>query len=133
MKYLVFDISSMLYRTFFQNKNEDVVTNAGLAHHMALMSMRKFYNKFQPHKVVMTFDRPSWRKEYTLSEDCISGKKYKGNRRQKMTPKQQEKFAAFMTHIQEFEGLMRDHTNIICLSKEGLEADDLIAGFVEAY
>jgi len=133
MKYLVFDISNVLYRTFFANKQHDVDTSTGLAHHTALMSMNKFFKKFRPHKVVMAFDRSSWRKEYTTSEEALTSKKYKGNRRQKMTPKEQEKFERFCEHINEFEEIMRTHTSVICLAGENLEADDLIAGFVQAY
>lgn len=133
MKYLVFDISNVLYRTFFANKQLDVDTSTGLAHHTALMSMNKFYRQFNPDKVVMALDRSSWRKAYTASEECISEKKYKGNRRQKMTPSEQEKFARFMNHVQELEEIIRKHTSIICLAADGLEADDLIAGFIEAY
>lgn len=133
MKYLVFDISNVLYRTYFANKAHDVDTSTGLAHHTALMSMNKFYRQFKPHKVVMAFDRSSWRKQYTASDECISGKKYKGNRRQKMTPKEKEKFMRFLEHVNEFEDIMREHTSVVCLGADGLEADDFIAGFCEAY
>lgn len=134
MKYLIFDISSVLYRTFFQNKNQDVVTSTGLAHHMALMSMNKFYKEFKPKTgVVAAFDRHSWRKDYTNSEHCLSQKPYKSNRRRNMTPAQEAKFFAFKQHVDEFESILQEHTAIICLSCDGLEADDLIAGFVQAY
>lgn len=133
MKYLIFDISNVLYRTFFANKNYSLEDSSGLAHHMALMSMHKFYRQFQPNVVVMAFDRPSWRKQYTLSENCISGKKYKGNRRQKMTPAEKAKFEEFINHVNEFEQIMKEHTRCMCLANDGLEADDLIAGMVEAY
>lgn len=132
--YLIFDISGILYRTFFANKNIDVETSTGLAHHVALVSMNKFYKKFKPKKkVVAAFDRSSWRKKFTASDQCLSKKPYKGNRRQNMTPSEQEKFARFMDHVVEFEEILQTHTSIICLAAEGLEADDLIAGFIEAY
>jgi len=133
MKYLVFDISNVLYRTFFANKQHDVDTSTGLAHHTGLMSMNKFYKKFRPDRVVMAFDRHSWRKTYTASEEALTSKKYKGNRRLNMTPKEQEKFERFKEHVDEFEDLMRKHTSVICLAGNELEADDLVAGFVEAY
>ena len=133
MKFLTFDISNVLYRTFFANKQHDVDTSTGLAHHTALMSMNKFFKKFRPDKVVMTFDRHSWRKTYTATEEALTSKKYKGNRRLKMTPKEQEKFDRFKEHINEFEELMRVNTSVICLGRDELEADDLIAGFTEAY
>jgi len=132
-KYIVFDISNLLYRAFFANKTEDDQTTAGLAHHMALMTLNKYYKQFQPHKVVMTFDRSSWRKEYTASEFCQSGKPYKGNRRQSMTPREREKFEAFLAHLNEFEELMNVHSSVICLAGEGLEADDLVAGFCQKF
>ena len=133
-KYILFDISNLLYRCFFANKSNDDVTAAGLAHHMALTTLNKYYKNFQPHKVVMAFDRSSWRKLYTADEElCLSGKPYKGNRRQSMTPKEKAKFELFLDHLSEFEDMMRVHTSIVCLAGDGLEADDLVAGFCQAH
>jgi len=132
-KFIVFDISNLLYRAFFANKQQDDQTTAGLAQHMALVTLNKYFKAYKPHKVVMAFDRSSWRKEYTASEFCQSGKPYKGNRRQSMTPKEREKFEAFLSHLSEFEELMRVHSSVICLAGDGLEADDLVAGFCQRY
>lgn len=131
MKYLVFDISNMLYRTFFVQRQETDETLAGLATHTALVTLNKYFKKYKPHKVVMAFDRKSWRKEYTASDECISKKPYKGNRRQDMTPAQQEKYARFIDHMKEFEALIENYTTIITLVEQDLEADDLIAGFCQ--
>lgn len=134
MKILVFDISNMLYRTFFANKQIDAETGTGLACHTALTTLNKYYRQFKPHKVVMAFDRTSWRKAYTAdTELCISGKPYKGNRRQNMTPSEKEKFGRFVAHLNEFEDLMAEHTSVICLRGEALEADDLVAGVVDLF
>lgn len=131
MKYLVLDITNILYRTFFAHKSEGDITLAGLASHTALVTINKYYKAFKPHKIIMCFDRTSWRKEYTLSDVCISGKKYKGNRRQKMTPKEKEKYELFIGHLNEFEDMIRDHTTIVTLAGKGLEADDLVAGTIQ--
>lgn len=131
MKYLVFDITNLLYRTFFAHKSEDDVTIAGMAHHMALMTLNKYFKYYKPHKVIMCFDRSSWRKEYTKSDECVSGKVYKGHRRKKMSPSQKEKYEAFLDHIAEFEEIMKVHTSAVVLAGEGLEADDLISGCVD--
>lgn len=136
MKLLVFDITNMLYRSFFANQanvGNDVDTAAGLAHHMALVTLNKYFNKFKPHQVYMASDRPSWRKVYTMSDACLSGKKYKGNRRQKQTPKQEEVFRLFLEHVNEFESMMSDHTTVRVLKADLLEADDLIAGMVQLH
>lgn len=132
-RYIVFDISNLLYRTFYANKSEDDTTLGGLAHHMALTTLNKYFKQFQPDKVIMTFDRPNWRKAYTESEDCVSKKIYKGQRRQKMTPKEKEKYARFKEHLKSFEVMMREHTSVVCLAGDGLEADDLVAIFVQMH
>lgn len=133
MKYLVFDISNLLYATFFAHKQETDTTLAGLAMHSALMTLNKYFRQFKPNKVVMAFDRHSWRKDYTASEKCISKRPYKGNRRQNMTPSEQAKYERFCEHLVDFERLITDHTSIITLAGKDLEADDLIGGFVQAH
>lgn len=132
--YIVFDISNLLYRCFYSQKNEDEETISGLAVHSALTTLNKYYKQYKPAKrVVMCFDRGSWRKEYTNSDNCISGKPYKGNRRQDMTASQIQKWEAFKEHLKEFEQLIETHTTIITLYQDRLEADDLMAGFVQMH
>lgn len=132
--YLIFDISNVLYRTFFANKNEDASTIVGLATHQGLLTLNKYYKLTKPTKgVIMAFDRGSWRKEYTATDLCISGKPYKGNRRKDLSPRQQLKFEAFIGHLREFEGLITKHSTIKTLACEMLEADDLIAGFIQKF
>jgi hypothetical protein len=128
--YLVLDISNLLHRTFFAQTGEDDTTLAGLACHMALTTLNKYYKKFRPRKrVVMCFDRSSWRKEYTAKHDFL--KPYKGNRRKDMTPAQKAKYERFVNHLGEFESLIINHTKVATLFGDRLEADDLIAGFVQ--
>lgn len=133
MKYLVFDISNMLYRSFYSQRNESDDVLAGLATHLALTTLNKYFKLYKPSKVVMAFDRHSWRKDYTASDLCVSKKPYKGNRRQDMTQSQKIKYAKFMEHMREFEQLIFDNTTIIALKEDNLEADDLIAGFAQIY
>lgn len=130
--WLVFDISNILYRTFFAQRDETDDVIAGLATHSALTTLNKYFKAYKPtHGVVMAFDRSSWRKAYTASEACVSKKLYKGNRRKDMTPSQKEKYARFLEHIDEFEQLIAEHTTIVTLAQPTLEADDLIAGFCQ--
>ena len=102
MKYLVFDITNILYRTFYAHTTEDDITVAGLAANSALVTINKYYKQYVPHKIIMCFDRYSWRKDYTASDKCISGKPYKGNRRQNMTPSQKARYELFLKHVDEF-------------------------------
>jgi 5'-3' exonuclease len=132
-KLLVFDISNVLYRTFFANRNLDDLTTAGLAHHQALTTLNKYYNEHKPDKVIMTFDRANWRVDYSTSDECLSGKKYKGQRRQDMTPGEKERYELFKAHLSDFENLMREHTSIPCMAADGLEADDIMAGVAQIF
>jgi len=131
MIYLVFDITNILYRTFYAHKTEDDITVAGLASHTALVTINKYFKQFKPNKVVMCFDRHSWRKDYTASAKCVSKKPYKGQRRQKMTEKEKARYELFLGHINDFEDMIHKHTSIIGLAGESLEADDLVAGVIQ--
>jgi 5'-3' exonuclease len=129
--YLLLDISNLLYRTFYAQLSGDEDTIAGMAMHSALTTLNKYYKIYKPKKVVMVFDRSSWRKEYTAEYDYL--KPYKGNRRKDQTEAQKAKYTKFIEHVAQFEKLINDHTTIILLAGERLEADDLIAGFVQRY
>lgn len=125
--WLVFDTTNMLFRAFHHAESESVDVVSGLAVHTALTTLNKYYKKIKPTRVITAFDRSSWRKEYTAQPDRITKLKYKGNRRQGMTPAQQAKFEAFMEHCKAFEDMIRTHTTITAIAQDRLEADDLIA------
>lgn len=128
MKYIAYDISNLLHRCFYANRGEsDDTVIAGMAHHVALTTLNKYYKKYNPDKIIMCFDRPNWRKTHTALDTTISPKVYKANRQQ-MTESQKAKRKLFMEHLTEFENLMREHTSVICLAADELEADDLMAG-----
>ncbi len=131
MKYLLFDAGNILYRTFYVHKNEDDMTIAGLAANTALLTINKYYKENKPCKVVMAFDRHSWRKDYTNSDECVSVKKYKGNRRLNMTAKEEARYKLFLEHVAEFEDMVRECTSIAVIADDGLEADDGIAGMCQ--
>ena len=131
MRYLIFDVSNLLHKTFYAHNTEDDITLAGLASHSALTTVNKYYNKFKPQKMIMAFDRPSWRINYTKSDKCVSGLVYKGERRKNQTPKQKERYKLFKQHITDFETLVTENTSIVTLARSELEADDLIAGCVQ--
>jgi hypothetical protein len=131
---LCVDMSNLLHKTFYVNakeKEEDLIV---LAYHTSLITLNKYHKLYKPSQTVFVFDRGNWRKDYTSDPElCYSGKLYKGQRRQNMTPAQQRRYAHYLTFMNDFEQLMRDHTGITCLAGEGLEADDLIAGIAQVY
>lgn len=131
--WLVFDISNMLYRTFYSASSESADTAAGLAIHSALTTLNKYYRLIQPSRVILAIDRTSWRKAYMQRPDRVSALEYKGQRRKNMTEQQAEKYAQFKQHCKDFEQLIADHTTITCLAADSLEADDLMAAVCGTY
>lgn len=132
MKYLVLDCGSVMHRAYHAHSTKDEDTPS-LAIHTTIQSINKFYQKFNPNKIVLAFDRSSWRKDYTKSDECVSQKPYKGHRLSKMTQSEKELYYEFIDKSKDFETVMRDVTTAITLSGEKLEADDLIALFIQMH
>lgn len=132
--YTIIDATLLLYRSYYVNRDEEEMTQAGLAIFNALLTINKYYKAFKPRKrMILLFDRPNWRKPYTESDLCLSKKIYKANRRKDQTQSQIEKFAAFKSHMSEFESMMKKFTSVVCLSGTLLEADDIAGGFVNKF
>ena len=129
--FCLIDMSLILHKTYYVHAKVPTEDLVPLAYHASLQTLNKYHKKYNPTKMIFAFDRGNWRKTYTQSELCISGKLYKGQRRQNMTPAQKKRWDVFKGFINDFEQLMRDHTSIVCLAGDSLEADDLIAGFCQ--
>lgn len=133
--FLLLDQSNLLHRNFFATwklYNEDDLAT-GMSIHSAFLTINKYAKMFNPTKIVSAFDRPNWRKAYTKTDMCLSGKVYKGTRRDTMSPSDEVKYEQFISDIKEFEEILAEHTSIISLASAHLEADDLIAGFCEMH
>lgn len=129
---LIVDASNILYRTFFAHIKENYEINVGLCHHMALSTINKYFNSTKADDVILAFDEYSWRKEYTKDlSTCVTHKKYKGTRRQDMSPSDKAKMERFDENMKEFVHLFQEVTRVIVLQKRFLEADDLIAGYIQ--
>lgn len=132
MRRMVVDTANILFRVAAAHgkygKPASPEEQAGLAMHMALNTLNKFYKTFKPDQVAMTFEgRDNWRKAYTKSAQCISGKVYKANR------VKDDSMIAFFELIKSFEDLARNHTSLVCLSHPLLEGDDLFGGYVQRF
>lgn len=132
MKRMIVDTANLLFRVASShgkyNNQGTPEEQAGLAMHMALQTLNKYYKQFKPDQVAVTFEgAKNWRKDYTKSASCISGKVYKANRIKdpSMDP--------FFELIKSFEDLARKHTSLVCLSNPILEGDDIFAGYVQRF
>lgn len=131
-KSLIIDANNILYRTFFAQNSEPEDILIGMCHHSALWSLNKFYKEFPADEIVMAFDSYSWRKAYTKDlSQCVTHKRYKANRRKDLTPRELERLDKFDTHVQEFADMMKAQTSVLILQEKYLEADDLIARYIQ--
>jgi hypothetical protein len=129
---MVVDTANLLFRVAAAhgkyNKQGTPEEQAGLCMHMALNTLNKYYKQFKPDQLAVTFEGPkNWRKDYTASSACVSGKLYKGNR------VKDPSMIPFFELIKAFEDLARHHTSLVCLSNPVLEGDDLFGGYVQRF
>ena len=117
--------------TFFRARHVvrgDVDTKVGMALHITLNSVKKAWNDFDATHVVFCLEGRSWRKDYY--------EPYKRNRqvaRDALTPAQAEEDKVFWEIFDEFKDFIGTKTNCTMMQHPQLEADDLIAGWVQAH
>ena len=117
--------------TFFRARHVvrgDLDTKVGMALHITLNSVKKAWTDFNADHVVFCLEGRSWRKDYY--------EPYKRNRqetRDAMTPAQQEEDTVFWQIFDEFKDFIGEKTNCTMIRHPQLEADDLIAGWVQAH
>jgi 5'-3' exonuclease len=127
MSYILVDTAN----TFFRARH--VVQGAaeiklGMAFHITFNSIKKAWNDFEGKHVVFCLEGRSWRKDFY--------EPYKRNRqetRAAMTVREQEEDKLFWEAFDEFKNFIVEKTNCTVLHHPQLEADDLIAGFIQAH
>src|SRR5210317_2051609 len=117
--------------TFFRARHVvrgDLDTKLGMALHITLNGVKKAWTDFNADHVVFCLEGRSWRKDYY--------EPYKRNRqdaRDALTPAQQEEDTLFWEIFDEFKDFVTEKTNCTVMRHPQLEADDLIAGWVQAH
>ena len=127
MTYIIVDTAN----TFFRARH--VVQGAaeiklGMAFHITFNSIKKAWHDFGGTHVVFCLEGRSWRKDFY--------KPYKANRqetRAAMTQREQDEDKLFWEAFDEFKNFIVDKTNCTVMRHAELEADDLIAGWVQAH
>lgn len=115
--------------TFFRSRHVvrgDIDTKVGMSLHITLASIKKAWTDFKGDHVVFCLEGRSWRKDFY--------EPYKRNRkehRDAMSAKEQEEDTAFWEIFDEFKDFITESTNCTVLQNPQLEADDLIAGWVQ--
>ena len=117
--------------TFFRARHVirgDLTTKIGMALHISLNSIKKAWADFDGDHVVFCLEGRSWRKDFY--------EPYKRNRseaRSALTEAQQEEEKVFWETFDLFKDFVTDKTNCSVLHNPVLEADDLIAGWIQAH
>jgi 5'-3' exonuclease len=127
MTYILVDTAN----TFFRARhviNSDPDTKLGMAFHITLSSIRKAWKDFNGSHVIFCLEGRSWRKDFYPP--------YKRNRteaRAAHTVKEAEEEKLFWEAYDTFKEFIDTKTNCTVLQHSQLEADDLIAGFIQSH
>ena len=117
--------------TFFRARHVirgDLNEKIGMALHITFNSIRKVWRDFDGSHVVFCLEGRSWRKDHYAP--------YKRNRsdaRAVRTETEVEEDEVFWETFDNFKNFIEEKTNCTVLRHENLEADDLIAGWIQAH
>ena len=117
--------------TFFRARHVvrgDLDTKIGMALHISLSGVKKAWADFDGDHVVFCLEGRSWRKDFY--------EPYKRNRadaRDALTEAEQEENKIFWETFDLFKDFVTEKTNCTVLHNPVLEADDLIAGWIQAH
>jgi len=127
MTYILVDTAN----TFFRARhviNGDADIKLGMAFHITLNSIKKAWQDFGGTHVVFCLEGRSWRKDHYAP--------YKRNRsdaRAAHTEREAEEEKVFWEAFDTFKEFITDKTNCTVMQHPRLEADDLIAGWIQSH
>jgi hypothetical protein len=127
MTYIIVDTANTFFRARHVIKG-DADIKLGMASHITLNSIKKAWQDFGGSHVVFCLEGRSWRKDYY--------EPYKRNRsdaRAALTVKEQEEDQLFWESFDMFKTFIEEKTNCTVLQHKELEADDLIAGWIQSH
>jgi len=127
MTYILVDTAN----TFFRARhviNGDADIKLGMAFHITLNSIKKAWQDFNGSHVVFCLEGRSWRKDYYAPY-----KAQRASARAAHTEKEAEEEKVFWEAFDTFKDFIIEKTNCTVLQHPNLEADDLIAGFIQSH
>ena len=117
--------------TFFRARHVvrgDLNDKIGMSIHTILSSVRKAWRDFKGDHVIFHLEGRSWRKDYYEPY-----KRQRTEARAALNPKDAEEDKVFWETFDQFKDFITNKTNSTVLQHPKLEADDLIAGFIQAH
>lgn len=115
--------------TFFRARHVirgDLHDKIGMSIHTVLGSVRKAWKDFKGDHVVFCLEGRSWRKDFYAPY-----KRQRAEGRAAQSPREQEEDRIFWETFDQFKDFITNKTNTTVLQHPQLEADDLIAGFIQ--
>ena len=129
MKYLIVDTANTFFRArHAAHRQSDTWDKLGFALHVTLGSVAKAFREQKADHVVFCLEGRSWRKDYY--------EPYKKNRavaRAALTEQEQEEDQLFWETFDALKTFITESTNCTVLRHENLEADDLVAGWIQSH
>lgn len=129
MKFLIVDLANTFFRSrHVAHKQSDDWDKLGFAIHSTLSSINKAWRDQKADHVVICLEGRSWRKDFY--------KPYKANRavaRAAKTEAEQELDQLFWDAFDNLRTFLSEKTNCTVMQHPQLEADDLIAGWIQTH
>ena len=129
MRYLIVDTANTFFRARHSaHRQSDTWDKLGFAIHVTLGSVNKAWRDQKADHVVWCLEGRSWRKDFY--------EPYKKNRavaRAALTETEAEEDKLFWETFDELKTFLQDKTNCTVLRHENLEADDLVAGWIQSH
>lgn len=127
MRYLLVDTANTFFRAKHSaHKQSDTWDKLGFAIHVTLASINKAWRDHKADHVIFCLEGRSWRKDFYTP--------YKANRavsRAALTEKEQEEDQLFWETFDALKTFITEKTNCTVLQHPELEADDLVASFIQ--
>lgn len=125
--YVIVDLANIFYRArhVVRGSLEDKV---GMSIHTVLSGIRKGWRDFNGSHVVVALEGRSWRKDVYAPY-----KRQRSEARAAHTPKEAEEERVFWETFDQFKSFIQEKTNCTVLHNSKLEADDLIAGWIQTH
>ena len=127
MTYILVDTANTFFRARHVVRG-DASEKVGMSLQIILNSVRKAWRDFGGKHVVFCLEGRSWRKDHYTP--------YKRNRtdaRASLSPREAEEDKLFWETFDQFKDFITEKTNCTVLQHPQLEADDLIAGFIQSH
>jgi len=129
MRYLIVDTANTFFRARHSaHRQSDTWDKLGFAIHVTLSSVNKAWREQKADHVIFCLEGRSWRKDFY--------KPYKANRavaRAALTEAEAEEDALFWEAFDDLKSFLGEKTNCTVLQHPELEADDLVAGWIQSH